>query len=70
MAWTCITARTPSNNSCFGWHTQTHVLLTAQGVRRVVGIVGSAHVRGMVREWRALKAGEEGVADVARLLEC
>lgn len=35
-----------------------------QGVRSVVGIVGSAHVRGMIKEWERLEdSGKEDVEE-------
>lgn len=42
-----------------------------KGVRRVVAVVGTAHVRGMVREWQAAieeKTWEEG--GIKDLLKC
>jgi hypothetical protein len=45
-----------------------------RGVQRVVAVVGTAHVRGMVREWQVAteEAGEswEEAGSVAQLLKC
>lgn len=40
-----------------------------KSARAVVGVVGSAHVRGMVREWEQ-RVGAGGAGAVEALLEC